>query len=49
MTRKEFFEWLDTIIDRGSSDWEVIEEFDDGNIWIRFNNIEEDDEEPKND
>lgn len=45
MSRSEFFEWLDTIIDKGNSDWEVVEDFGDGNIWIRFTNIEEEEEE----
>jgi hypothetical protein len=41
MDREVFFEWLDTLIDKGNSDWEVIEDFADGNIWIRFTNIQE--------
>lgn len=41
MDRAAFFEWLDTIIDEGNSDWEVVEDFADGNIWIRFTNIKE--------
>ena len=41
MNREDFFNWLDTIIDKGNSDWEVIEDFADGNIWIKFNNIVE--------
>ena len=41
MDREDFFNWLDTIIDNGNSDWEVVEDFEDGNIWIKFNNIEE--------
>ena len=45
MSRKEFFEWLDTILDKGSVDWELIEDFADGNIWIKFNNIQEEEEE----
>lgn len=24
MSRSEFFEWLDTIIDKGNSDWERV-------------------------
>jgi hypothetical protein len=42
MTREEFFNWLETIHDNGHSDWEVIEDFSDGTLWIKFNNIEED-------
>ena len=41
MQREDFFNWLDTIIDKGNSDWDVVEDFADGTIWIRFNNIEE--------
>ena len=41
MNREDFFNWLDTIIDNGNSDWEVIEDFGDGNIWIKFSNIDE--------
>ena len=41
MDRAGFFEWLDTLIDKGNSNWEVVEDFADGNIWIRFTNIEE--------
>ena len=44
MNREDFFNWLDTIIDNGNSDWEVIEDFGDGNIWIKFSNIEEGEE-----
>jgi hypothetical protein len=45
MNRQDFFDWLDTIIDKGNSDWEIIEDFADGNIWIKFTNIEEEDED----
>ena len=41
MNRQDFFEWLDTIIDKGNSDWQIVEDFSDGNIWIRFTNIGE--------
>jgi len=41
MKRQDFFNWLDTIIEEGNSDWEVVEDFADGNLWIKFNNIEE--------
>jgi hypothetical protein len=41
MNRQDFFEWLDTIIDKGYSDWEIVEDFADGNILIKFTNIEE--------
>jgi hypothetical protein len=41
MNREDFFNWLDTIIEEGDSDWEVVEDFADGNIWIKFINIEE--------
>ena len=44
MNRQDFFEWLDTIIDKGNSDWEIVEDFADGNIWVRFTNIEEDED-----
>lgn len=44
MNRQDFFEWLDTIIDKGNSDWELVEDFADGNIWVRFTNIEEDED-----
>jgi hypothetical protein len=39
MNREDFFNWLDTILDNGNSDWEVVEDFGDGNIWIRFTNV----------
>ena len=45
MKREDFFNWLDTIIDKGNSDWEVVEDFADGNIWIKFNNILEEEDE----
>ena len=41
MQREDFFNWLDTIIDKGNSDWDVVEDFSDGTIWIKFNNIED--------
>ena len=41
MEREDFFTWLDTIIDKGNSDWEIIEDFADGNVWIKFSNIAE--------
>ena len=44
MKREDFFNWLDTIIDNGNSDWEVVEDFGDGSVWIKFNNIEEGEE-----
>lgn len=44
MNRKDFFEWLDTIIDKANTDWEVIEDFGDGVLWIKFNNIEDEEE-----
>ena len=45
MKREDFFNWLDTIIEKGNTDWEVVEEFEGGDIWIKFNNIEEEEEE----
>jgi len=45
MKREDFFNWLDTIIDKGNSDWYLVEDFGDGDIWIRFTNIEEGEEE----
>jgi hypothetical protein len=45
MKREDFFNWLDTIIEKGSTDWGVVEDFADGDIWIKFNNIEEEEEE----
>ena len=45
MKRKDFFNWLDTIIDEGDSDWEVVEDFADGVIYVRFKNIEEGNED----
>jgi hypothetical protein len=45
MKREDFFNWLDTIADNGNSDWDVVEDFADGTLNIKFNNIEEDDEE----
>jgi hypothetical protein len=45
MERDDFFKWLDTIIDKGNSDWEIIEDFADGNIWIRFSKIAETEKE----
>jgi hypothetical protein len=44
MKREDFFNWLDTIIEEGDTDWEVVEDFADGTLWIKFNNIEEDEE-----
>jgi hypothetical protein len=44
MKREDFFNWLDTIIEEGNTDWEVVEDFADGTLWIKFNNIEEDEE-----
>ena len=41
MKREDFFNWLDTIIEEGNTDWEVVEEFEDGTLWIKFSNIEE--------
>ena len=38
MNREDFFNWLD----EGDADWEVVEDFADGTLWIKFNNIEED-------
>jgi len=45
MERKDFFDWLDTIIDEGNSDWFLVEDFGDGNIWVNFNNIEGEEDE----
>jgi len=44
MKREDFFEWLDTVIGKGNSDWEVVEDFGDGNVWIRFTNINDGEE-----
>ena len=42
---KIFFNWLDTIIDNGNSDWYLVEDFGDGDVRIRFTNIEEEEGE----
>ena len=39
MTREDFYEWLDTIIEKGNSDWELVEDFEDGTIYISFKNV----------
>jgi hypothetical protein len=44
MKREDFFNWLDTIIEKVNTDWEVVEDFADGTLWIKFNNIKEDEE-----
>jgi hypothetical protein len=41
MEREDFFDWLDTIIEKGNSDWELVEDFGDGTLYIKFNNIED--------
>jgi len=45
MKREDFFNWLDTIIDNGNSDWYLVEDFGDGDVRIRFTNIEEEEGE----
>ena len=43
MTKQEFRDWLDTIIPLGCSNWEIREEFEDGNILVAFTNVSDDD------
>ena len=39
MDKQDFFDWLDSIIDKGNADWELVESFETGHFLIRFSNI----------
>ena len=51
MNRNEFFEWLDTIIERGDSDWfhrpDLMgdDEIENGYVCIAFSNISEEEDQ----
>ena len=40
MTKEQFINWLDTIIDISTVDWEIRDEFEDGTILVAFVNVE---------